>query len=958
MRGEIKGCEKMSTLTFRVVLRDSSSKQVLINIIGTNLYIDYGDGTTTTQEPNTDGIREAHRFLGGSGERTYNVTITGNIIGLGNSALCNWAICDISLPEGLQTIGSACLNSITPKKIIIPSTVTTIAGTFLLGSAVEEVVFLSKNLKTIGHSLLKDNTTVKSVKLPEGLEALGSFAFANCTGLQTLEAPSTLTQFPTLSSSFTNVQLETLKMGGGPINNPPITNNTKIIVPLNKLQDFLSHPSYPNERERYDIYGKNLSEKIYALGMHLAENLQNKNIIANANEGLTTLANKIPDIDAPNYKELTYKLLWNDNDNEFGLRPSQTPTLLLANNEVIGGCLLPQDDMTNIPQEIYDLADIQVSANNCGTFAELQAIIDEANDGDTITLEKDYKNAGDEGPLKIDTKALHIIGNGHILDANNVTIVMEGAADGIVLEDVSFINGNGITEEWEGGGYCGWSDTLIDCIFINNQGYFGGACRVGQETNISNCIFINNVSYGDEWGDDNSIYGGGGIAVIAPNADTNIRECIFINNIAKHGGGIFVGGADEIIDIYDCIFDDISTLYHANNIQSKYSYTAQVPESDLNGEEITYTWEPLKLAREYAPPHVNINQDVSSTTMTPVQIMLTVQGDIFNSYNNNQFIFSNVQSAPIIDWGDNTTEVYDKSGFLHHVFSDGKDKHTITIDGNITALGISCFNNNASITNIVFLDDNIKFNNTSLFSGCSSLTSIVLPDKLTSLPIACFQQCSALENIVLPNSITSIASSCFKGCSSLTNIVLSNTLTSLPDYCLQDCSSLTSVTLPNGLTDVGRACFQNCSSLQNINLPENIVSLGQYCFYGCSNLTSVTLPSGLTDIGKACFQNCSSLTNIILPNTITSIGQQSFGNTGLTNITIPSTVANIGRLCFASCSRLTDVTFQNPIPPNFEEYVFFNARITIHVPQGAKSAYETALEDQPGTHDWTVVEAN
>lgn len=729
----------MSTLTFTVTLPSRVATNLSIDIIGTNLHVDWGNGETTTQEPNTERIFEKRWFdiswtATNSDFKSWTVTITGDITGVGTNCfnLGGRYVTEITLPEGLETIEHYGLQKINAEKVIIPSTVTNIGSYFLYQSGVKEVVFLTENLTELKRWFLFEATQVEFVKLPEGLISFDTNYttqknFYNCTSLKTLEVPSTLEAFPisnTNANNFVNVQLETLKMNGGPISNPPITENTKIVVPLSKLQDFINHSDYPDERERYDIFGKNLSEKIYVLGTHLAENLQNKNITANANEGLTTLANKIHDINAPNYKELTYNLAWNDNDNEYGFRPSQLPTLLLANNEVVGGCLLPQDD-------------------------------------------------------------------------------------------------------------------------------------------------------------------------------------------------------------------DISTLYHANNIQSEYSYTTQVPESDLNGKEITYTWKPLKPAREYGIPQVNTSQDVSSTIMTPVQIMLTVQGDTFDNDNlaHNQLIFSSKESAPIIDWGDDTTEVYNKNESLHHTFSDERDKHIITIDGNITALGGSCFSHNTSITNITFLDDNIKLDNNNLFSNCLSLTSITLPNNLTSIGNVCFDNCSSLQNINLPTSIVSLGSSCFHGCLSLTNIVLPNTLTSIPNYCFRRCLSLTSVTLPSGLTDIGRFCFHNCSSLSNISLPNT-----------------------LTSISDSCFENCSSLTNIILPDNITSIGQSSFSSSGLTNITIPSAVTHIGLGCFMNCSSLRDVTFQSSAPPNFEQNVFRNTSITIHVPQGAKSAYETALEGQNGAHNWTIVE--
>lgn len=289
----------MNTLTFKITLNSGKSSTQRINIIGTNLTIDYGDGTTTTQEPNADGIGESHSWScpNGTPSLTWTVTITGNITGLGDNCLMLGSnVYDVALPEGLLSIGNYCLNYVSGEKLIIPSTVTSIGYRFLLNSSVKNVIFLTKNLTTIGIEVLSNNTSLNSVKLPEGLKTLSMYSFESCTGLKTLEAPSTLTSFPNLTYSFTNVQLDTLKMNGGPISSPPINENTKIIVPLNKLQDFINHSSYPNERERYDVFGKNLSEKVYVLGVHLAENLQDKNIVASADDGLTTLANKIDDI--------------------------------------------------------------------------------------------------------------------------------------------------------------------------------------------------------------------------------------------------------------------------------------------------------------------------------------------------------------------------------------------------------------------------------------------------------------------------------------------------------------------------------------------------------------------------------------------------------------------------------------------------------------------------------------
>ena len=59
-----------------------------------------------------------------------------------------------------------------------------------------------------------------------------------------------------------------------------------------------------------------------------------------------------------------------------------------------------------------------------------------------------------------------------------------------------------------------------------------------------------------------------------------------------------------------------------------------------------------------------------------------------------------------------------------------------------------------------------------IFYGCSSLTSITIPNSVTSLGDRCFENCSSLTAITIPNSVTSLGWGCFSGCSSLTAIYM------------------------------------------------------------------------------------------------------------------------------------------------------------------------------------------
>jgi|GEM_PF-1739741 len=60
---------------------------------------------------------------------------------------------------------------------------------------------------------------------------------------------------------------------------------------------------------------------------------------------------------------------------------------------------------------------------------------------------------------------------------------------------------------------------------------------------------------------------------------------------------------------------------------------------------------------------------------------------------------------------------------------------------------------------------------TAFFNG-SSLTSVTIPDSVTSIEMAAFQNCSGLTSITIPDSVTRIGDSAFSGCSGLTSVTI------------------------------------------------------------------------------------------------------------------------------------------------------------------------------------------
>ena len=98
----------------------------------------------------------------------------------------------------------------------------------------------------------------------------------------------------------------------------------------------------------------------------------------------------------------------------------------------------------------------------------------------------------------------------------------------------------------------------------------------------------------------------------------------------------------------------------------------------------------------------------------------------------------------------------------------------------------------------------------------SKLTSITIPENITSIGRCAFSGCDGLTSITIPDSVTSIGSAAFENCSGLTSIVIPDSVTSIDHWAFQYCTGLTSATIGNGVKSISRYAFWDCASLKDI----------------------------------------------------------------------------------------------------------------------------------------------
>ena len=199
---------------------------------------------------------------------------------------------------------------------------------------------------------------------------------------------------------------------------------------------------------------------------------------------------------------------------------------------------------------------------------------------------------------------------------------------------------------------------------------------------------------------------------------------------------------------------------------------------------------------------------------------------------------------------------------------------------------------------------------------------------MTSIGERAFDGCYNLTSITIPNSVTSIGDCAFHFCSSLTAFY--GKYSSSDNRCLIVDGVLNSFA-PEGLTEY--------------TIPDGVTSIGNRALDRCRYLTSITIPDGVTSIGDEAFYNIEKLKRINIPDSVTSIGDEAFYFcANLPKIIIPENVTSIGKGAFDECRKLTDIYVKPINPPKGDNDMFWSKATSrkIYVPMESVDAYKTA----------------
>ena len=258
----------------------------------------------------------------------------------------------------------------------------------------------------------------------------------------------------------------------------------------------------------------------------------------------------------------------------------------------------------------------------------------------------------------------------------------------------------------------------------------------------------------------------------------------------------------------------------------------------------------------------------------------------------------------------------------------------------------------------IVIPDSVKSIDKNVFSGAyhrslaNSITSVVIPDSVTSIGNGAFQLCTNLTSVTIGNGVKSIGDNAFRSCESLKTLTMGNSIETIGAHAFWYCISLQGVTLPNSLTKISQSAFEACESLTSVTIPGKVTAIEAMVFSSCTSLTNVTLHNNITEIGIGAFGGCTSLEGLTIPRSVTSIGSSAFsgcpiksinipdgvksiyystfsGCSGLTEVTLPSSVTKIERYAFRSCANLTDITIPHSVTSIHEEAFIYSSNLKI-----------------------------
>ena len=351
------------------------------------------------------------------------------------------------------------------------------------------------------------------------------------------------------------------------------------------------------------------------------------------------------------------------------------------------------------------------------------------------------------------------------------------------------------------------------------------------------------------------------------NTEINISTNAFENSYAH----IIYNNSDMDIIIGDSNYGNIALM-------AKVIYNKDGSVQKLIDDELIIETEDGYVYKQ------NGTEDISYTLIGYLgkENTITLPRDIFGKNYLINLNYSNAENIIIPEWfGEISSQA----------FTNLISLKTVYISKNVKSINDSAFNSCINLHTVTFEEDSeLQYIGFAAFSGCESLTSIVIPDKVVWVHSSAFSACTKLEEIVLPSNIE------FLGNYPFSNTAFSenednweNGLLILDGYLLAHYDGLDKCAIPSDIKVASSTIFENQTLLKFLEIP---MSLADYYYVTYYNLETLVI-NNISENDNVIIQPNHTLKNIIIKNGVQILNNLYFSNLSNVNIYVDEYKENV-----------------------------------------------------------------